>query len=714
MTDITDDACGDLPNVTMIKNFVNVVPNAVPNGSYKVTYNVIVNNNGGAQGFYSLKDTPLFDKDVTILSGTFSGQANGGMNTTGSTLLANNVSIGVSATHTYTVMFIVKLNLDPFTQDEGDNIYTPCEVPGNGPGSSQYHGLYNKAELDRTGDGLTDVTDDACGDLPGSIGNFVWDDLNANGIQDFGEPGIPNVLVILFNSVGTQISSKVTNLDGFYLFPNLDPGTYMVKFSKPFGYEPTQKDRFGDDALDSDADLLTGITPLIILDAGEDDLTIDAGFYKLARLGDFVWEDKDADGIQDNLEPGIPQVPVILSGIDAFGRVVNLATTTNNFGLYEFTNLVPGTYTVRFFTPGSAYKASPVDTPADDTKDSDANQLTGETIPTVLTSGENDETIDAGFYRCSYVGDFVWLDVIANNQQDPTELGLNNVKVELYKEPNLVTPVQSMFTTNDPRFPGRKGYYTFEVCQVGTYRIKVLKNDSLLFVTANIGPDILDSDIIDFPEKRTLPFIVSYATVITDIDAGLKYAPLPVEIKSFTGRWNKDRNVNELDWVTLLEINNAYFEIERSFDGDRYENIGKVLGRGNSTSAVFYNFDDTDIEKNGMYTYRLRQVDLDGKVQYSDEVEIRVDRNSLVKTTINPNPATASVNIEISALEGSNVRADVYDNTGKLVIRSLINSRVSNYSLSATIESGILSEGIYFIVVNIDGEITSHKLIIIE
>ncbi|MBK7807578.1 MAG: hypothetical protein IPJ51_14985 [Saprospiraceae bacterium] len=58
-----------------------------------MSYAIVVNNNGGASGTYSLKDTPLFDNDVTILSGNFSGVNNGSMNTVGFTTLASNLNI---------------------------------------------------------------------------------------------------------------------------------------------------------------------------------------------------------------------------------------------------------------------------------------------------------------------------------------------------------------------------------------------------------------------------------------------------------------------------------------------------------------------------------------------------------------------------------------------------------------------------------------------
>jgi hypothetical protein len=349
VTDITDDACGDLPYVTMIKNFVSATPNA--NGTYNVSYQIVVNNNGGAVGTYSLKDTPLFDNDVTINSGSYSGQSNGSMNTIGSTTLANGVSITAGATHTYNVSFNVTLNLAVGSPDGGDNIYTPCAVPGNGPGSNSGQGLFNRAELDRTGDNVTDITDDACGDLPGSIGDFVWEDLNGNGIQDAGEPGLANVIVRLLNQDGVQIAFKVTGPNGAYLFNNLSPATYRVRFEKPMGFQSTDSDKGGNPAMDSNADPLTGLTSLILLGAGENNMTIDAGYYKLAKIGDFVWEDRNANGIQNTLEPGIPNVTVELTGTDARGNIVNLSTTTNGVGFYEFTNLVPGSYIVRFVKP---------------------------------------------------------------------------------------------------------------------------------------------------------------------------------------------------------------------------------------------------------------------------------------------------------------------------------------------------------------------------
>ena len=549
-----------------------------------------------------------------------------------------------------------------------------------------------------------------------TIGNFVWHDLDADGIQDTGEPGIANVVVRLFNSAGNQIAFKVTDVNGFYEFTNLAPGTYTVKFDTPTGFVPTGSDKGGNDTTDSDANTSTGLTDPITLIAGQNNQTIDAGFYKLASIGDYVWEDTNTNGIQDALEPGIAGVTVQLTGTNALGQTVNLTTTTDANGFYSFTGLVPGTYSVTFTKPTTAYKPTTSNVAGDDAKDSDASTITGTTSPITLVSGENNMTVDAGFYRCAQVGDYIWLDKNLNNLQDLTDEGLNGITVQLFSTANPGTPVQTTISSVDPRDGTKNGYYNFEVCTPGNYFIKVLINEALYtFVQPNQGlNDAIDSDVIDFTNKSTLIFTVNYAAVITDIDAGVKLLPLPVTLKKFEGWWNKAQDINELIWVTSYEQNNDYFEIERSFKGNNFETIGKVEGKGNSIQDVSYAFQDHKIESNGVYSYRLRQVDFDGKVSYSNTIDIEVLRTDVVKTSIYPNPSIGQVNIEVSAGEGKKVVANIYDSQGKLVISNVINAISEASEMKSTIDAGALSKGVYFVILNIDGNITSHKLIVLQ
>jgi len=105
----------------------------------------------------------------------------------------------------------------------------------------------------------------------------VWEDLNANGVQDAGEPGIAGVTVNLFNSAGTQIDTTTTGSNGFYKFDNLAPGTYSVGFGTLAGFGFTTQNTGSNDAIDSDANPTTGRTGTYTLTSGQYNDTVDAG-----------------------------------------------------------------------------------------------------------------------------------------------------------------------------------------------------------------------------------------------------------------------------------------------------------------------------------------------------------------------------------------------------------------------------------------------------
>ncbi|PHN05775.1 SdrD B-like domain-containing protein [Flavilitoribacter nigricans] len=112
------------------------------------------------------------------------------------------------------------------------------------------------------------------------LGDFVWEDINKDGLQDMDEPGIAGVRVRLKDDEGSVIDSTLTDMNGFYSFVGLEAGTYSVQFVGPEGFNTTQLDAGGDDALDSDADPdMAGMTATVTLSPGEFNPTLDAGFY---------------------------------------------------------------------------------------------------------------------------------------------------------------------------------------------------------------------------------------------------------------------------------------------------------------------------------------------------------------------------------------------------------------------------------------------------
>ncbi len=304
----------------------------------------------------------------------------------------------------------------------------------------------------------------ACPPL-GTIGDFVWNDINGNGIQDGTEPGVPGVTVNLLNSSNQVIATTTTDSTGHYLFSNLASGSYTVQFVAPGGDTFTTKNAAGSTpANDSNANS-NGTTDAITLAAGQTDLTIDAGLLGNAALGDKVWNDINGDGIQQTNEPGISGVTVNL--MDSTGTTVLSSTTTDANGIYHFTNLVPGTYQVQFVSPaGYAYTQYFVGSGANAGTDSNANPAAGgKSGPITLISGQTDNTWDAGLYQPSALSGYVYVDANNNGIKETGEAPISGVTVTLTGTDGLGNPV-TLTTTTDSN-----GYYSFPNLVPGTYTI---------------------------------------------------------------------------------------------------------------------------------------------------------------------------------------------------------------------------------------------------
>ena len=316
--------------------------------------------------------------------------------------------------------------------------------------------------------------------FPGQIGDYVWVDANQDGCQNDGPTGVPNVLVTLYNATsGLPIDSTWTDTNGYYNFSAF-PGSYFVEFTLPPGYGFTSKNACpGGYMLDSDADQITGRTDPFILGVGEDNLTLDAGVYELASIGDRVWYDTDADGEQDGGEPGIDGVVVKLER-SGYGEIAS--TTTSGGGYYLFDNLVPDDYRVHFVLK-SGHVFSPKDA-AGDSVDSDADVVSGYTDWTTLSAGENDMTWDCGMYELASIGDRVWEDINENGLQDD-EPGIAGVIVHLYDSGGLVASTATNGT----------GYYLFDNLVPGDYYLVFELPVGYLFTMQDQGiDDGLDSD----------------------------------------------------------------------------------------------------------------------------------------------------------------------------------------------------------------------------
>lgn len=113
----------------------------------------------------------------------------------------------------------------------------------------------------------------------GSIGDFVWHDLNRNGIQDVGELGKDGVTINLFDAANSPIATATTSSAGSFLFSGLMAGNYSMQFILPANFVFSPSFQGGDPTRDSNVAPGSGFTNLIALSLGENNLTIDAGMY---------------------------------------------------------------------------------------------------------------------------------------------------------------------------------------------------------------------------------------------------------------------------------------------------------------------------------------------------------------------------------------------------------------------------------------------------
>jgi len=178
---------------------------------------------------------------------------------------------------------------------------------------------------------------------------------------------------------------------------------------------------------------------------------------------------------------------------------------------------------------------------------------------------------------------------------------------------------------------------------------------------------------------------------------------LPVELLSFEVKKLEPRKLL-LEWVTLSEVNNDRFEIQRSFDGTNFNYINSVRGKGNSNTLQSYWYEDNiDLSIRAPFVYyRLKQVDLDGSFDFSDIKHHSLDNTTDLKIKAYPNPFTEAIQLNTS---DEFLSISIFDVKGQKVMHQ-------NYTPGEKIDLRALSNGTYQIkVVNQIGEEIHSQLI---
>ena len=449
-----------------------------------------------------------------------------------------------------------------------------------------------------------------------SLGDFVFNDDNRNGVQDATETGVAGVTVTLrgagadglFGTADDTTTVKVTDSNGKYLFDQLDAGKYQADFSgiasdKAF----TAQDQGSNDTQDSDVNA-TGNSGVYTLVAGQTNTTLDAGLVtNLGSIGDYAFFDKNRNGVQDAGDTPFTNIKVTLLGAGAdgqFGTADDTTATqfTDVVGYYQFNNLQAGKYQVEFTNPSTVQLSfTTANAGADDTKDSDIDAATGLSQVIDLAAGEVNTTIDGGFVlNPATVGDFVFYDKNGNGVQDSGEAGVANVTVTLVgagSNDYIGSGNNTVVTTTTDS----NGFYQFTGLERLTdYQIAFSALPSgYTFTTANSGSDdSLDSDAgID---GKTDIFTVQPAEVNNTFDAGL------VAKKGSIGDFVFiDKNGNGVQDAGDTAVSGATVTLQGA-------GVDGVFGNGDDTTTV------TTTDANGKYVFNNVAGDQDYQVTFGN------------------------------------------------------------------------------------------------
>ena len=394
---------------------------------------------------------------------------------------------------------------------------------------------------------------------PDTVRGVVWDDANGNGLREADESlldGINVQLQALVELSGDSAAEPVwrtvardetRTTAGRYEFAHVPDGLYYVQFGRPVGSVLTKRDA-SDDTKDSDVDRSSGRTVAFsVVRQSGNGYEWDAGFVSRGTISGSVWLDTDANGWRV-LEPGTPGVKVEL--LRFTGGVVStqftqtaLAPNGEYSGRYEFKDVPPGDYQVRFSAPPGFGFTQTRDADAKWGGGSDvsmsvfqqdfeinarrqpsvADQQTGESP--LLALGSDDLLVrakaSAGLVRVfnvpvtsgeGAIGDYVWIDENDDGIQGDNEPSVDQIAVDLL---SAVDGQRLQSTHSDA-----EGHYGFHGLPPGPYILRFTPPSRHTFTAPDRSLASVDSDVNPFT-WQTEVLILRAGRVDMDVDAGL-------------------------------------------------------------------------------------------------------------------------------------------------------------------------------------------------
>jgi hypothetical protein len=484
---------------------------------------------------------------------------------------------------------------------------------------------------------------------PIKIGNFVWHDLNEDGLQNFGEPGIEDVLVILTGTTqsgGNVNQTQHTDANGMYMFNNLQPGTYNLEFTEiPDDLDFTTQNVGSNDAIDSDPNAQSGIVSNIIAVQGGCYLDYDAGLK--SPCVDII-DPGSIGGDEFLCGPGIDGSEIIsvtlpTGGTGAIFYMWMFAYTLEDFNSSSW-NLIPGANGPSY-DPGLIYQT---------------------TYYVRCTFSEGCTIILESNIVVKIVGDDV----------DAQVLSADEVCVN---EPVTFTAPDNgpgaVYTWNF----GPSANPQFAYTQVATTTFEYW-GYPVVHVTVQQGGCI--------------------ASNFKQVYVGCVPGVMSVPVANIF-------NLNKVavSWQVSNEGTQSTYFVERSADRIQFEIVGMVTGLANNQVVNEYQFID-DQPLSGRSYYRIRQSSDQQVIQYSDIAEVFMGSNNS-GFLLYPNPVDEVFIVEVLETYQSGLTVQLYNAAGQF-----INSfHYSNEVNKPEVSMAGLPGGIYTIRILYDDRVSSQKML---
>ena len=435
---------------------------------------------------------------------------------------------------------------------------------------------------------------------PISISGFVWNDINWDNKKSENEYGISKMLVKLYKD-GELFSKTITDLNGKYYFDNLNPGKYKLKFfDLKNAYVPTTEDSITN-IIDKD-----NFTKSYMLLSGDNKDDINVAFHR-AKIKSRVFRDNNFNGIQDADERGIKSVTVNLYSED--GEFIK-QTKTNDLGIYEFDNLLPGKYYIEVEKVKDCDKFSP--------KKSDTllngSSVNKDGISSIfnIEKGQQYIYLNAGI---SFVGNIkvkVFEDVNYTGKYDENDKLLKGTRVKLLSSNgDIAKDVYGNYVKD--QFSDEDGNVKFENLPKGEYKINAIipkGYSSFTKQNTNIKSSFSNVNTGGYSENINIETLDKYDSIkVGVIKSGNIGNKVWYDDNKNGKQDNDEKGVEGID-VFLCDSNGKLLSVTKTDNNGNYNFTDLDPGKYYVMFETPKNLGTTNLKDNGLQTHKSRDINL--------------------------------------------------------------------------------------------------------